>query len=227
MGEIKNLNLVNVSVTGYSNVGGLVGKVYDLDGVFGLVSKCSSTGDINGLGYHTGGLVGASSGIIEKSFSKGTVTGRNTVGGLVAYLEVDGNLSNSYSQADVLGIDGIPYIPVSAVGGLVGYSEDVDINNSYSTGVVSIETSEPSYDIGGLVGRISFGVNVSNSYYSDNSGQSDTGKGTKVEDYRMTWSSTYLTRGWNLLSTSGFEMYPKLGWEVGITNYIWWMTEPY
>ncbi len=228
-GNIYNLNLENISVKGSSEVGGLVGESKKVDEYQAIIANCSSEGDVNGLTFHTGGLVGVSSGSIINSFSKGTVEGGSDVGGLVGYLEVGEILSNSYSQADVLGRDFTSYS--SNVGGLVGDAECVSVINSYSTGIVQVNTSRPGgiLSIGGLIGSFDDcdGAVVLSSFYSDRSGQTDTGKGEKYEDNRMTWGD-WLYRGiggWDISIENGSSMYPKLGWEVGVYDYNWWMTE--
>jgi len=138
-GVIENVSLMNVTVTGYSGVGGLVGQNE------GPVSNSYSTGRVTG-GWSVGGLAGQNSGNVSNSYSTGRVTGGWSVGGLAG--QNSGNVSNSYSTGRVTGC--------WSVGGLVGQNEG-PVSNSYSTGRVTGN----SY-VGGLVGQNE--GPVSNSY---------------------------------------------------------------
>ncbi len=143
LGEIKNLGLIDVNITGSGNVGALVVMNFS-----GTVSNSYSTGEINGNNY-VGGLVGISSyGEISNSYSTVEINGNDYVGGLVG-ISSYGEISNSYSTGE---INGNNY-----VGGLVGISSDGEISNSYSTGEIN-----GNNDVGGLVG-ILYGE-MSNSY---------------------------------------------------------------
>jgi hypothetical protein len=154
-GEVKNVGVINVNITGNSYVGGLVGDNYN-----GNISNSYSTGNVTGE-QEVGGLVGENNnGNISNSYSTGNVTGESDyVGGLVGYND-SGNISNSYSTGNVTG--------ESDVGGLVGrnyegtFSNSGTVSNSYSTGNVTGESDA----VGGLVG-INSGT-VSNSYSTGN-----------------------------------------------------------
>jgi len=142
-GRVENVSLVDVNVTGYQYVGGLVG--YNK----GTISNCSSTGNVTGT-YDVGGLVGYSNGgSISNCYSTGAVTGSSNsyyVGGLVGFN--DGSISNCYSTGAVTG--------TSYLGGLTGGNYG-NVNNCYSTGAVS---GTCCY-VGGLVG-ISYDGSISN-----------------------------------------------------------------
>ena len=77
-GEVKNVGVINVNITGGEKVGGLVGKNDN-----GNISNSYSTGNV------TGELTG-------------NVTGEKQVGGLVGY-NYDGTVSNSYWDKDSTG----------------------------------------------------------------------------------------------------------------------------
>ncbi|RLC33523.1 MAG: hypothetical protein DRZ76_04230, partial [Candidatus Nealsonbacteria bacterium] len=145
-GNIENVVLENVNITGAYYVGALAGSST------GVILNSSSSGKINGSHY-VGGLVGKNGGTISNSSSSGKVYGgSNYIGGLLGYND-EGTISNSYSRADV---DHDWY-----VGGLVGYSLNGIINNSYSSGkVVGYQY------VGGAVGYIS--GTLSNSYSTGN-----------------------------------------------------------
>jgi hypothetical protein len=161
--SISNLSLVNVDVTGYSSVGGLVGENK------GSLTNCSVEGDISSTSQNVGGIAGRSDGTIDSCHSEGTVTtidsnnagglvgrnnnviinsssnsdvfgyGNNSYGGLVGWNQ--GNIENSHASGDV---DGLIY-----TGGLIGRNYDGIVINCYATGdVISTE-----YGVGGLVGK--------------------------------------------------------------------------
>ena len=193
-GEVKNVGVINVNITGKSDVGGLAGINYgeisnsNTDGAItgesqigGLVGSNSngtvsnsystgnvtgySTGNVTGESFDVGGLIGNNyKGNISNSYSTGNVTGEQKVGGLVGNT-YKGNISNSYSTGNVTGES-------DRVGGLVGENWDGNISNSYSTGNVTGEAG-----VGGLVGD-NWGGTVSNSYWdTDSTGQSSSDGG--------------------------------------------------
>ena len=142
-GVIKDTGVVDVTVSGNSCVGGLVGINN------GTVSNSYSTGNVTGNSY-VGGLVGINDGTVSNSYSTGNVTGLDWVGGLVGVNY--GTMSNSYSTGSMTGN--------RDVGGLVGWNQDT-MSNSYSTGSVT------GLDwVGGLVG-VNYGT-MSNSYSTGN-----------------------------------------------------------
>jgi hypothetical protein len=121
------------------------------------VEDSHATGSVTSTSNHVGGLVGYSrtnnvavGGSISASFATGSVTGEDTVGGLVGLLE-SATITKSYSSS-VVSANG-------AAGGLVGWMKDewapVDqpavgakVDYSYASGSV---TSSDDY-VGGLVG---------------------------------------------------------------------------
>jgi len=132
-GHIENIGVVNVTVTGDCEVGGLVGHIDD-----GAVSNSYATGSVTGERYYVGGLVGCINGAsVTNSYSTGSVTGDSWVGGLVgggAWATV----RNSYSSSSVTGD--------RDVGGLVGLDfYDLTVNNSFW----DIETSGQATSAGG------------------------------------------------------------------------------
>jgi len=142
--EIRNLGVINVSITGSSScVGGLVGENR------GYISRCYSTGTVNGE-RDVGGLVGENGGEVFDCYSASKVKGDNSVGGLVGNnllswltLSIDpdvsfGLVARCYSTGSVAG--------TNDVGGLVGANPG-DVINSYSTSAVTGDSS-----VGGLVG---------------------------------------------------------------------------
>lgn len=147
------------TVTANSSLGGLVGST-DAD-----VTNSYATGDVNGVGQNTGGLVGlASAGIISNSHATGNVAGGDYVGGLLG--RGDAAISNSYAQGTVTANGATGY-----VGGLAGYTSAA-ISGSHATGNVTY-TSIGDY-VGGLAGRAN--AAITSSYASgDVSGVSSVG----------------------------------------------------
>ena len=122
-GVIKDIGVVNVIVTGYDNVGGLVGWSY------GTVDNSYSTGSVTGtVSAHepgdfggVGGVVGINAGNVSHCYSTGSVTGYEAVGGLVGY-SYGGTVSYSYSTSSVTG---------NSSGGLVGFNREGTVSNSF------------------------------------------------------------------------------------------------
>ena len=137
--KISGIGLLNVEITGHSQVGGLVGK-----NVGGAISNSYVSGRVVGSGVEVGLLAGSSGGAITNSYANGEVVGKgNGVGGLVGVSS--GAITNSYAMGRVVGA-------ANHVGGLVGNNSQGTISNCYTTGSVS-----GSEDIGGLVGISNLG----------------------------------------------------------------------
>lgn len=136
----------NVYATGIEGVGGLIGVTDTYTEILNSFSVSNVTG------YWTiGSLVGIAKGIINNSYSSGTVTslGGYGVGGLVGYLEF-GKINRSYSSSEVnANMDDFSFpINTSYAGGLVGVSDGGEILESYASGNVSATGAR----VGALVG---------------------------------------------------------------------------
>jgi len=122
-GVIKDIGVVNFTVSGDECVGGLTG------GSGGTVSNSYTKGNVTGGDWGIGGLVGSNWGTVIDSYSASNVTGHVAVGGLVGdnFLSGDnwfsGSVSNSYSTGNVTGDHD--------VGGLVGYRFKSRVRNSF------------------------------------------------------------------------------------------------
>ena len=107
-GWVKNLGVVDVSVTGKHSVGSVVGCNY------GTVENCYSTGNGSVIGgNNVGGVVGWSAGTVENCYntSSGTLKGNLIVGGVVGRTW-DGAITKCYNTGTVIGNE--------YVGGIVG-----------------------------------------------------------------------------------------------------------
>ena len=129
-GNITNLRLQEVTISGNKYVGGLVGWN------FGTLANSSASGAVNGI-FSVGGLVGDNLGTVTNSSASGAVNGTYIVGGLVG--NNTGTILNSSATGAVSGTE--------SLGGLVGYNRGTIMNSSASGDVNGI------YSIGGLVGQ--------------------------------------------------------------------------
>ena len=232
-GKISNC-IITGSVTGiYSGSiegghgGGIAGRNY------GNISNCDTNVDIRVVdagmaegreivGYYVncfyGGLVACNfGGNIDNCYAAGSVTGVQTVGGLVGCNH--SNISNCYSTGPVSGN--------SVVGGLAGYN-DGTILNCYAIGQVSGDSH-----VGGVVGY-NYDADIFASFWDTETsgeangvGESD-GSGT-VEVYgrttaQMQMESTFTDYGWDFVGETingpndiwdicdGMN-YPRLYWQ--------------
>ncbi len=152
--QVVNVGLVDINVTGYWIVGGLVGFNY-----FGAIDNSYTIGEVNGYS-NIGGLVGLNrDGSVYNSYTTGKIGSIEVnyagfepryAGGLVGYNR-DGTISTSHSSCD------INVLGYFISGGLVGYNRGGLITDSYTTGNVS-----GGDVVGGIVGE-NIGT-VSNTY---------------------------------------------------------------
>ena len=181
-GVIENVCLMNVTVTGYNGVGGLVG--YNS----GNVSNSYCSGRVTG-GLSVGGLAGQNEGTASNCSSSGSVIGNNYVGGLVG--TNGGTVSDSYSTSSATGN--------TRVGGLVGQNSNA-VSNSYATGSVTGNNC-----IGGLVG-INKGT-VSNSFWdTQTSGQATSAGGIGKTTAQMKEFTTFSVAGWDIIAVANSSM---------------------
>jgi len=218
---IKNIGVVNVTMTGTVNVGGLAGANWG-----GNVNDSYSTGSVTGA-EGVGGLVGNNGGTVSNCYATARVTGRDVVGGLIG--DNPGTVSNSYSTGSVTGSEGL-------VGGLVGQNVEGTVSNSYSTGTVIGEGL-----VGGLVGQNAGGT-VSNSYSTGNvtggglagglvgqsgegtatgsfwdiqtSGQALSVDGTGKTTAEMQDITTFSAAGWNITDVAPGQTNPAYIWNI-------------
>ena len=182
VGTIKNLGLENCGMSGYIDVGGLLGKN------FGDIENCWVSGSITGYTY-VGGLVGSScDGEIRLCCVSGTVSGYQKTGGVLGFNA--SLLRDSYATADV---EGTEYI-----GGLVGknYSIDAYIRRCYAVGVVS-----GSWSVGGLVGLNDKGNEQDSFWNRETSGQTNSAAGLGLTTEEMLQKQTFSSHGWYVTDT--------------------------
>jgi len=223
VGSIFDCNSVS-TVVGEESTGGLIGR----NGYRNTVTNCNATSDVMGT-REVGGLTGTNNGDITNCGAAGSVSGTWKVGGLTGYNN-SGNITNTYSMANINGND--------YVGGLIG-SNSGTITNGYSSGSVT-----GRYNVGGLIGsnsRIvincySIGAVVGEgnvggllgcadtrggivlSFWDvETSGQLESRAGTGKTTAEMQTSATF--RGWGACVNEGIWIidegrdYPRLSWE--------------
>ena len=116
---------------GYSSVGGFI---KDMGAV-----NVTVTGN-----YYVGGLVGGNwDGTVSNSYSTGSVTGNESVGGLAG--QNSGTVTNSYSTGSMTGNE--------SVGGLVGRNWNGTVRNSYYDYDEVLINGEKAITIGALFGE--------------------------------------------------------------------------
>lgn len=177
---LGNWRLVNASITGGNQTGGLVGQN------LGTINSSLISGNVVG-GDGTGGMAGSNAGTISGSYSLASVAGGSGVGGLVG--SNTGTVVNSYSSSVVSG--------VANVGGLVGASNAGTLKMTYSTGAVSGSRA----GIGGLVGSSQGDTVVASYWATDGSGQSASAAGSGLALQQMLQSSGF--SGWDIDTVGG------------------------
>ena len=149
-GQIQNLSVDSVAVTGNYYVGGLCGANS------GTISGCHATGLVTGTGgnFSLGGLCGGNYGTISNCYATCPVTGgygSHYLGGLCG--TNSGTISNCYATGSVTGGDSS-----QRLGGLCGYSYSAGtITDCYATGTVT--GGHSSQYLGGLCGYTSGTIN--------------------------------------------------------------------
>jgi hypothetical protein len=159
--------------------------------------------DVYGMDY-VGGIVGRKSyGSISLSAARDTVSGKDYVGGLVGDLRTfryPNSIKDCYSLAAVFGEQN--------VGGLAGYSNTAQVENSFGAGNV-VGTS----DFGGLVGKEVKSEYTSAYYDSTIWLVTTTALGELRNTHQMVKQETY--QGWDFKDTwkiAADTTYPYLAW---------------
>jgi hypothetical protein len=215
-GQIKNLSLTHVMVSGQYQVGGLCGWNS------GAITNCSVTGTISGVG-NVGGLCGYNQlAVLRNCYAAGTVYGTaGSFGGLCGYTNY-GGFVDCYATNSVSGDN--------HVGGLCGYSYRGSAVNCFSAGVVNGTTN-----IGGMFGWAYYSSSsspMSNCFWDTQTSGRNAGIGygdidgvTGKTTIQMQTQATFTDAGWDFTDTDGdaadWQMptssYPKFNWEVLLT----------
>ncbi|MBN2511852.1 MAG: hypothetical protein JXB18_02830 [Sedimentisphaerales bacterium] len=244
--RIHNLHLANISVSGSSSVGGIVGfnhggtitachaeglvtGEHNVGIVAGLndsghITDSSARGSAGGFG-HIGGLLGINkSGWVDACYAAGSVMGANAIGGLTG-ANYSGTIRNCYTISSVTGSNNF-------IGGLTGYNNKATLADCYSTGPIS----QTGLQVGGLIGWNSLDSTVTACFWdTQTSGMTNSvgggsfggiaGKTTS----EMQQSSTFMNAGWDFIHESDngtndlWQMrcegsgYPRLNWQILLT----------
>lgn len=176
--NIKDITVINSSVSGRQNVGGIIGYSYNA----GIID-CSYSGSVTSSENSAGGIVGYANGstVVSQCVSGGTVAGHQRVGGTVGYNTGNSVVTKCYGDADVSGYWN--------VGGLVGTLSSASILGGFFLGTVSADDRA-----GGLVGYSAFGNMVGaytiSSVTNTGTGTTDFGGAVGVI-YSGTYSSVF------------------------------------
>ena len=165
-------------VMGYSNVGGIVGMMYngEVAGSYnlGYISTTRQPGKVGGEGYdalNMGGIVGDTTegteaeALLYDVYNKGqigdstyTYYGRH-VAGIVGRLS--GDVEKAYNNGAI-------YNAYAATGGIAGWMYKGSINNAFNTGNITVNNRDSSTSqVGGIVGAVNVGseeINLTNLY---------------------------------------------------------------
>jgi filamentous hemagglutinin family protein len=182
----------------WSGTGGLVGSNYK-----STISASYSTAAVSCGNDLCGGLVGTNElGTIRNSYSAGKLlAGLAVMGGLVGYNINHSTIENSYSTTDNFSSHNFIYNAFQKWGGLVGWSQDSTISNSYSSGSVPVDST--IVNIGGLIGK-NDNTTVNNSFWNtDTSGQTRSAGGTGKTSIEMQQLSTFNAAGWDIDDAGG------------------------
>ena len=112
--SITEIHLVDAQVTGYFNVGSLIGNNC------GSVSKCSGSGYIVGEAY-LGGLLGANAGEVTRCYAVTAVAGDSRLGALAGLNT--GSIEECYGGGKILG--------KAYCGGLIGRNQRGSVTSSF------------------------------------------------------------------------------------------------
>jgi len=143
-GEVRNLGLIDVDVSGAWNVGGLAGSMG------GIVSNCYVTGRVSGH-YDVGGLAGRPNGSFQNCYSMAEISGDCRVGGLVG-LNDGGFIYNCYANGKVTARE--------QAGGLVGRQ---GANGAVVASFWDVETTLQFASAGGN-GRTTAGMKMASTF---------------------------------------------------------------
>jgi len=169
-GVVKNVELLNCTIVGSRQVGGVVGLN------FGTVQNCYVTSSVSGYSC-VGGVVGRNVGTVQNCYKTGQVAGHIEAGGVIGSNQ--GTVQNCYNTGYVLGADG-----GDGIGGVVGYNA-ASVKACYNTGDVSGDSF-----VGGVVGcNIDYST-VQNCYSTGTiSGDTDVGGGVVGSINNLDYSS--------------------------------------
>ena len=141
---IRDINLVNATVIGNQNVGGVVGYAK-----YAVVTDCNFNGTVTSTANSTGGIAGYifDYARVERSQTSGSINGYIRTGGICGYVHSNSTVTKCYSTADVFSNSNVN----GNAGGIVGTASAGTINGCYFLGRVYGPKK-----VGGIVGTNSY-----------------------------------------------------------------------
>ena len=172
-GQVRDLGIENINVTGEDYVGGFIGT----NG--GTLIRCHTNNSVSG-NFGVGGLVGDNEGTLIGCYTTGSISGMDYVGGLVG--ENNGTITGCYATGSVTGVGMV-------IGGLVGVNGGT-VTACYATGSVTGHVL-----VGGLVGETAGGSSsiVTDCYATGSVNGNDNVGGLVGMYYKGTVSRCYAT----------------------------------
>ena len=242
MTNISNIKVVESTVKGNQNVGGIVGYGYhvgisncsysgsivatynSVGGIIGwayaesVVSKCHTSGSVQGA-QRTGGIAGfaSSNSVVTKCYSDSSVKGTINIGGIVGTL-TGSTAEGSFFIGTVTGND--------RVGGILGYSAFGNVKSAYAIAPVSCTGTEK----GGAVGN-AYGGNYDELFYSYETAGVDSpvGVGRTLTEMRTSGfvkelndTSVFFCYDYTNINTE----YPVLTWMLQTDVWLGELTKP-
>lgn len=169
---INNVTLVGGSISGYSDVGAIVGAAKNT-----TISNVTNSAKVEGTN-NVGGIVGiVDNTAVENAINTGIVDAAGyNIGGLIGYMNNSNLGGNSYNLGDVSS-------EWENVGGLVGHAVNSTIGDGTNLVYNRLDV-EGAYNVGGIVGNMQ-GTTVQNAENSGNvtATKYDNGKYTFHTDY--------------------------------------------
>jgi filamentous hemagglutinin family protein len=183
-GTVRDLGLVNATVSGTSRVGVLVGE--DLGTVANVYNSGTVTASATSSSY-IGGLVGElDAGTVTQSYSTSIVSTGNSatrVGGLLGDVDSGSSISSVFAMGPVSVGTNSTY-----VGGLSGYQVSATMTQAYATGAVTSGTGSSS--VGGLAGIVVGGTTTQSYWDKTTSGQTSSSAGTGLTTAQLQGTSS-------------------------------------
>ena len=142
-GAIRNLSVLNSSVTGVESIGGIAGESN------GRIENCANAASVTASSSHAGGIVGAcmsNSAVIANCTNSGNVKGSAYVGGIAGR-----SYANITACANTGSVEGNFSYGVGGIVGITSSNYSINVKNCYNTGNI-ISTYKGYAYVGGIVG---------------------------------------------------------------------------
>ena len=199
-GTVKDVEVSDVRIQGYSSIGAVVGLAWPNATVSGCVVADAFLADGGGGGGNVGGVVGNAIGAaVSDCHASETVTihaaaSASSHGGVVGDVSSSGSITGCTSAATLTIADGIT--GCKYFGGIVGHSSNASITNCRAVGVTVPATSYNSkHRSGAIAGDIKDSTLTDNYYLnctvSDTPNAVDSGVGCNENDSSRRNDGTY------------------------------------